>query len=293
MFVGFYLAWGTLNSAALCREWEPSQCPLGYGTPLFFLVGLLDDVRGRRRGLPAAAKLLLQAGAASVVVAMGLRFEGRGSGPFGAGSLGALAGPLTGLWVVAVVNVVNFTDGSDGIVAATCAVILSAASGGSSDWLETAFAAGAGAAIGFAAWNAPPAKIFMGDGGSHLLGFLVAAGACSSPHAHAVPWPLVAAPLVPFIVDVAEALVHKARHGIPMSLAHNDHLYQRLVKAGAAAGAVAIRYALLALVAIALAGPVATSFGLWAAILSGAAVMALHLWTGARATRGVPRLMAS
>ena len=81
MFVGFYLAWGTLNSAALCLEWEPSQCPLGYGTPLFFLVGLLDDVRGRRRGLPAAAKLLLQAGAAGVVVAMGLRFEGRGSGP--------------------------------------------------------------------------------------------------------------------------------------------------------------------------------------------------------------------
>ena len=160
------------------------------------------------------------------------------------------------------------------------------------------FVAGVGAVLGFAAWNAPPSKIILGDGGSHLLGFLVAAGACvpaesfaGSPHDlwAAAPWALVGAALVPSIVDVAEGLVHKVRRGIPLSRPHNDHLYQRLVKAGWSHGASALRYGALAATGVVLAGPVASRVGLAPAIAGGAAVLALHLWTGARTTRGVPR----
>src|SRR5205085_8727400 len=138
------------------------------------------------------------------------------------------------------------------------------------------------AAIGFLVWNRPPARVFMGDGGSHLLGFLVAVQVFPVPvwrvlsdfeyAFEAAPWPLVAAPLVPSIVDVAEALIHKARHGIPMSQAHNDHLYQRLVKAGWSHGAVAIRYGVLALLAVVLVGPVATRIGALGACAIGAAI---------------------
>jgi UDP-GlcNAc:undecaprenyl-phosphate GlcNAc-1-phosphate transferase len=200
----------------------------------------------------------------------------------------------TVIWIVAVVNALNFMDGIDSILAATAVPILVA--GATHAWPTAAplWLGAAGAVLGFAFWNASPARIFVGDGGSHLIGFLIAAMLCGAVGSdHGVPWPLVAAPLVPSIVDVAEALIHKARHGIPMSQAHNDHLYQRLVKAGWSHGAVAIRYGVLALVAVVLVGPVAMRIGAVGASAIGAAVMALHLWTGARTTRGVPRLAKS
>ena len=99
--------------------------------------------------------------------------------------------------------------------------------------------------------------------------------------------------MVPSIVDVCEALIHKMRHGIPLSQPHNDHLYQRLTKAGWSHVAVAIHYGLLAAAACVLVGPVADRWGIWAALVPGAAILGWHLWTGARTTRGVPRLAAS
>ena len=61
------------------------------------------------------------------------------------------------------------------------------------------FAAAAGATVGLAAWNATPARVFAGDAGTHLLGFLVGSLACSTATGptHALPWPLAAAPLLP------------------------------------------------------------------------------------------------
>jgi hypothetical protein len=56
---------------------------------------------------------------------------------------------------------------------------------------------------------------------------------------------------------------------------------------------VAARYGLLAAAACLLVGPVAERWGLWAAVGPGAAILALHLWTGARTTRHVPRLRAA
>ena len=89
---------------------------------------------------------------------------------------------MTVLWLLAVANVVNFMDGLDAIAGTTCAVAFGLALGvaGGSEVGEGAAVWGAalGAVLGFLAWNAPPARIFMGDGGSHALGFLVAATVC-------------------------------------------------------------------------------------------------------------------
>jgi UDP-GlcNAc:undecaprenyl-phosphate GlcNAc-1-phosphate transferase len=295
---------------------HPPQSGLLVGAIGFFVLGLVDDLR--RTGISPRWKLALQVVLAVGGVWHGLRFDGRvdrawSAWPtlsFGSDTIHAV---MTVLWIVAVVNVVNFMDGIDAILASITIVVFGAC--GPSDWLPTHFgcshryaAAAAGAVLGFAVWNAPRARIFLGDGGSHVLGFLVAAMPCFpwSAYTHrwmlawddvqwsmSSPWPLVAAPLVPSIVDVAEALIHKARHGIPMSQAHNDHLYQRLVKAGWSHGAVAIRYGVLALVAVVLVGPVAMRIGAVGASAIGAGVMALHLWTGARTTRDVPRLAKS
>ncbi len=158
-------------------------------------------------------------------------------GPWGTLPLGGAATVLTVAWFVAVLNVVNFMDGSDAIVAAMAVVILAAAGGEHPSAAAGTLLPAAAATFGFLAWNAPPAKIFMGDGGSHLLGAVIALAPCSvldptgSVEIPGAPWVLVGAALLPSIVDVAEALLHKVRHRIPMSQAHHDHLYQRLVKA--------------------------------------------------------------
>jgi UDP-N-acetylmuramyl pentapeptide phosphotransferase/UDP-N-acetylglucosamine-1-phosphate transferase len=262
----------------------------------YFAVGLLDDVAHGRHGLRARTKLLLQVAAGVVaVVGFDVRFAGRPSGPWGSVAL-AWAGPaLTVAWLVAVVNLVNFTDGIDGISATTGAVLLGAAAGAGGPASGLA-AAGLGGLAGFALWNAPPARAFLGDGGSHLLGALVALAPCAGTGVaatEAVPWALATAPLLPTIVDVGAALVRKVRRGVPLAVAHDDHLYQRLVKAGDPAGLVALRYGALALAAVALAGPVARRHGALAAVLAGAAVLGLHLATGARRTAGVPRTLGA
>jgi UDP-GlcNAc:undecaprenyl-phosphate GlcNAc-1-phosphate transferase len=297
-----------------------STVAVGAGAAAFLGVGLLDD----RRSLPAWAKAVLQVAAALIAVALGLRFQGvtvrpepaEWSSPFAWPTttwpelgFGAWWAPATVLWILAVVNVVNFLDGIDGIVSVTAVVALGA-SVVYPHSAEPVFLLAAGAIAGFAAWNLPRARCFLGDGGSHLVGFLVAALPCAVPRdlawtlgyvstqalfqeppwGRATPWPLVAAALLPAVLDVVEALVHKARVGVPMSQAHADHLYQRLVKAGRPAWAVALRYGLLSLAGVLLAGPVAARWGLAAALVPGALLLVVHWVTGVRATRHVPRL---
>ncbi|MFO0933859.1 MAG: hypothetical protein U1E39_14310 [Planctomycetota bacterium] len=262
-----------------------------------FAVGLVDDLRPRGKGLPAWTKLVAQAGVGALAVFVArARFDGTPWGPWGELPLGGAAEVLTVLWFVAVLNVVNFMDGSDAIVAAMAVVILAAAGGEHPAAAAGTLLPAAAAAFGFLAWNAPPAKIFMGDGGSHLLGAAIAIAPCAVPApggqvvVPGAPWVLVGAALLPSIVDVAEALLHKVRHRIPMSQAHHDHLYQRLVKATGSHGAVALRYGLLTLAAVLVVGPLAQAAGVPVACAVGAAVLAVHLADGHRRTRGVKRL---
>ncbi len=262
----------------------------------FFLVGLGDDLASRGAGIGARVKFLLLAAVAVASVLLGARFEGRAAGPWPALELGLATAPLTVLWFLAVANVVNFMDGIDAITGTTAAVVLAAAAAGSVDSCAPLDAAAAGAVAGFLVWNAPKARIFMGDAGAYLLGFLVAAAPCrfGGPGGQvSAPWPLVGAALVPSIVDVVEALIHKRRAGIPLSRAHHDHLYQRLVKAGHPPALVALRYGALALAAIAVAGPIAERLGAPAAAAIGLVILGTHLVLGRRTVRGVPRLGAS
>src|SRR5581483_10481116 len=88
-------------------------------------------------------------------------------------------GPLTVLWIVAVMNMVNFLDGLDGLAAGVCAIAgatfavisLSLARPNSAAFAAIVF----GAALGFLRHNFFPARVFMGDSGALLLGFSLAA----------------------------------------------------------------------------------------------------------------------
>jgi FlaA1/EpsC-like NDP-sugar epimerase/UDP-N-acetylmuramyl pentapeptide phosphotransferase/UDP-N-acetylglucosamine-1-phosphate transferase len=139
-------------------------------------------------------------------------------------------------------NLFNFMDGADG-VAATMAV----AGGACLAWLA-ANASGvdaaqaielkriallvAAAALGFLVLNVPPAKLFMGDGGSTVIGLVLAA---VSLHGWLIELWSIAVPLalfVPFWADATFTLVRRLIAGHDPTVAHRDHLYQRLVLAG-------------------------------------------------------------
>ena len=131
-----------------------------------FGLGLYDDLRG----LGPVPKLSIEAAVAVALWAGGVR-----AGFFGVPAIDLV---LTVAWVVAITNAVNLTDNMDGLasgIAAIASFAYFAIAAPQGDYLVAAFAAGlAGASVGFLRHNFPPARIFLGDAGSLLLGFLLA-----------------------------------------------------------------------------------------------------------------------
>ncbi len=155
------------------------------------------------------------------------------------------------LVVVGASNAVNLTDGLDGLaivpvmIAAGVFALIAYLVGHAvfSNYLqihhipgsgELAVFCGAliGAALGFLWFNAPPARVFMGDTGSALLGFLAAGFSLWGVQERL--FPLWAALLLfsPFIVDASVTLLRRAVRGEPFWQAHRMHYYQRLVRLG-------------------------------------------------------------
>lgn len=153
-----------------------SQISLGYwllgSMTLLHILGLLDD----RFPMGAWGKLVIMVIPAVVVVwPMDTRLltllDGPAHGPW-------LSMLITVLWIVVVTNAMNFIDNMDGYSAGVAAI---AGSGFLAATLlqEQWFVAGVlallvGACLGFLYWNFPPARLFMGDGGSLVVGFLLA-----------------------------------------------------------------------------------------------------------------------
>lgn len=152
-------------------------------------------------------------------------------GPFGV--------VMTILWIVAFMNVFNFMDGANGL-AASCGIFFLCALSVSAGYSGASFAAVAAlmlalALSGFFPRNFPQAKLFMGDGGSQGVGFLIAAMAvltanASGPDASALFAPTV---MAAFFVDTGFTLMHRIVRGRNVANAHREHLYQILMRLGA------------------------------------------------------------
>lgn len=148
-------------------------------------------------------------------------------------------GPLTILWIVSFVNVMNFIDGLDGLAAgistigALTLLLVSLQSQGVTAAVLL-LAALAGSTIGFLRYNFNPAKIFMGDAGSMFLGFTLAAvsvhGVLKSTLAVSVVVPILA--LAVPIFDTAFAIVRRLANGRSIGEADKDHLHHRLLRLG-------------------------------------------------------------
>jgi UDP-GlcNAc:undecaprenyl-phosphate GlcNAc-1-phosphate transferase len=225
--------------------------PAGYGSSdqmwhgvliaaaLITVVGALDD----RFDLPPIVKLTGQIAAAVIVVHYGVAVK-KITLPF----IGALAFPkagatdagpaLTVIGLVVMMNVVNLSDGVDGLAAGVCVIIAGtlAIIAFDLDRAEPGVLAAltAGAALGFLVHNFPPASSFMGDCGANLLGLLMgvvtveAAVKTTAVVSFVLPLILLA---VPFL-DTTFVVLKRLKYRRPIYAADDEHFHHRMARIG-------------------------------------------------------------
>ena len=201
---------------------------------LITVVGLLDDIYD----LPPLLKLLGQIGAALICVLSGVTVNDFTFPFLGRVDLGDLGGPLTLIGLVAVMNVVNFSDGVDGLAAGVCAISAIGFSVIAFDLGEDAAgilaACIAGAALGFLVHNFHPASVFMGDSGSNLLGLLlggvIVEGSLKTNALIALVVPLVIL-AVPFL-DTGFVVAKRIKYRRPVYRGDSNHFHHRFHRMG-------------------------------------------------------------
>ena len=192
------------------------------------LVGVLDDFVDLPFWLKAAGQ---------ATVAFILLFLVPPPISLAAGPLWPVALLFGVVWVVALVNAYNFMDGIDGIAGGTAilnALFLATLVG--TTGLRACLAVLAAAVAGFLAWNISPARIFLGDSGSHFVGFFLGAvalytepvGGPGSPYGPYLAFLVAAAVFAPFLFDTAFTLVRRAKARKNVFAAHREHIYQRI-----------------------------------------------------------------
>lgn len=222
---GLAILVGVAAGALASGAWR-ELAGLALGAALLAFVGLADDVRT----VSVRLRLTVQTVAALAAVATGLR-----ASPFGVSWLDL---GLTVLWIVGITNAFNLLDNMDGLSAAAAAIaaasIFSVAAVQGQYLVAALAAAVAGGAAGFLPYNFPRARIFMGDAGSLLLGFLVAVIALKVQFPVARPLSFLATACVlglP-ILDTTVVVVDRLRWGRPVAAGGTDHLSHRLVALG-------------------------------------------------------------
>jgi UDP-GlcNAc:undecaprenyl-phosphate GlcNAc-1-phosphate transferase len=201
---------------------------------LITIVGLLDDLVD----LPPQLKLLGQVAAGLICVLSGVRVDDFTFPFVGRVDLGDLGGPLTLIGLVLIMNVVNFSDGVDGLAAGVCAIAAAGFAVIAFDLNEDAAgilaACIAGAALGFLVHNFHPASVFMGDSGSNLLGLLlggvIVEGSLKTNALIALVVPLVIL-AVPFL-DTGFVVAKRIKYRRPVYRADSNHFHHRFHRMG-------------------------------------------------------------
>ncbi len=237
------------------------------------VVGLCDD----RFGLPPLARLGVQFVVATGFVSCAGGIDRLPLPPPLDMPLDPLGTTVSVLWIVAVVNFYNFMDGIDGLAGLqaliTGAGIAVAGFDPFASYLGTALA---GAAAGFLVFNWSPASIFLGDAGSGVLGFTLAALPFLAPReSRAGILSLVALSLWFFLADATFTLLKRIARGARLHEAHREHLYQRLVISGLSHSRVSagLGLAALGLTTLSLAALRIGEAASWWAVLSLAVVL--------------------
>ncbi|SHH92289.1 UDP-GlcNAc:undecaprenyl-phosphate GlcNAc-1-phosphate transferase [Sporobacter termitidis DSM 10068] len=245
IFLGFLLS--VVLFADISREVQG----ILLGSVVVVIVGVIDDIVP----LPALVKFVIQIGAALIAVYHGVVVDIITNpniwSPVDFVNFGYFSVPITVLWIVAITNSVNLIDGLDGLAAGVSAIssftmmIISIVVADLN--VAIIMAALAGACIGFLPYNKNPAKIFMGDTGALLLGYVLATVSIIGLFklyaiiSFAVPFLVVGLPLF----DTAFAFMRRILSGRNPMSPDRGHFHHRLIDMGfSQKQAVAIAYAI-------------------------------------------------
>jgi UDP-GlcNAc:undecaprenyl-phosphate/decaprenyl-phosphate GlcNAc-1-phosphate transferase len=244
---GLAILAGVLVAGVVWLPWDAETRAILAGAVAIAAVGFVDDLRE----LGAAAKLLGQTVAVVIPVTAGVTvasftfpFLGQvnpghvhlvGLPGGGAIDLGDVA---TVIGIVAVINVINLIDGVDGLAAGVCtisgATFAVIALSLERDAAGVLAALTAGASLGFLRDGFPPARTFMGDTGSNLLGYLLGAiavqGALKTNAVIALFLPLIV--LTVPILDTGFVVAKRLKYGRPIYRADRWHFHHRMANIG-------------------------------------------------------------
>lgn len=218
-------------------------------------IGIYDDIKKTKPWIKFLFQIL--AGSLLIVFGFGIHII---TNPFTGNSikLGILFIPITILWVIGITNALNLIDGLDGLATGTsfiaCITIFGIASIYQNIGIALASLILAGSILGFLRYNFYPAKIFLGDSGSLLLGFLLAILSLQGSHKGAVMVAILA-PILVLGLPIMDTLLTMIRRflkpinpvnyqnengklknlfskGFSIFEADKDHIHHRLLKIG-------------------------------------------------------------
>jgi UDP-GlcNAc:undecaprenyl-phosphate/decaprenyl-phosphate GlcNAc-1-phosphate transferase len=245
IFVGFMLALFAMLNVALNNNFVIHHylgtrdlaliIGLLFGATLMLGVGLWDDIMGMRPGRKFVAQFIV---AAVTVILYKFTITGFGLPKIGYVGLGWFAIPFSLFWYLGMVNAINFLDGLDGLV--TGVTLIASVTMVIVSWwhhqylVAITMCALGGAAAGFLPFNYHPARIFMGDGGSLFVGFVLASAAVMGTEKVAVGISLLV-PLIVLalpIVDTARVIASRLATRTPIFDADRSHVHHQLLDFG-------------------------------------------------------------
>jgi UDP-GlcNAc:undecaprenyl-phosphate GlcNAc-1-phosphate transferase len=242
LFVAFLLPIGALffvdsSVAHIVRALGWKAGGLLAGATAITLLGVVDDTRGLR----ASVKLGAQVAVACFTFACGYHIDSIALPLVGNLSMGVFAFPVTILWIIGIINAVNLIDGLDGLAAG---VVLFAAltnfviaSIAGSVFIAVVMATTIGALVGFLVFNFNPARIFMGDSGSYLMGYVLATavlvgGSSTQKASTAVSLIVPCLALGVPIFDTLFSVVRRFLERRPLFSPDRGHIHHRLLDMG-------------------------------------------------------------
>lgn len=232
---GLAMLGGVLAALGLAlAPFSSEMAAIAQAAVLIAVVGALDD----RFDLLPGVKLVAQIIAAILVVRGGVVVENVTIPFLGPMQFDWASAPLTIFGLVAVMNIVNFSDGMDGLAAGVSAIAAIAFAIVAFDLgrteAGTLAAITAGAALGFLIFNFPPASIYMGDAGALLLGLLLGCvaiqGAVKTTAALALVLPLII--LAVPVLDTAFVVLRRLKYRTPVYSADKEHFHHRFDRIG-------------------------------------------------------------
>ena len=242
ILAGGIMVWSQLKSveqAEIINRYFPGACSvlnriiyLALGAVLAVVLGTIDDVRHLKAHWKFLGQLivaLIAAGPGEIRISLFVEAPWFGFA-------------VTVFWFMMLMNAINFFDNMDGLASGTAAIALvlfTIAAGFQQQYFTAALSAlGAGCALGFWFYNYTPASIFMGDGGSHFLGYLLAVASAGTtffnPDIAAsrlsvlIPLCILAVP----IFDAATVTVVRTINGKPFWIGDHNHISHRFVRMG-------------------------------------------------------------